>query len=342
MISTTTSTPLKHLHPGWFLPVLALGALALAWLGAAPVLGDMAGAGALVLTVLATAVATALAFVSLVRWQRDPQALSDDLNHPARHAWVAAVPTALVLLAALGTVLLGPGAVLGWVWWTGAAWNVGVAVWVFARWLRPRAPGTSLWASVTPVPLLTVSGLGVAALGGSSLGYEAFAQAQLGLSMWLWVLTMGMLAARLAVSGVWPERMLPTVFLGAAPPAVVGLVLLQWGASTVWVWMAWGLAAFCVLWAAAVLRRLQSQPVGLTFWAPAYALALFAALNLRLAPLAGGGVFQTFALLSLAVVSLLVVVLMMATFKGLRDGSLLAPEPVAALQLAAEPRVSPP
>ncbi len=62
---------------------------------------------------------------------------------------------------------------------------------------------------------------------------------------------------------------------------------------------------------------------------------LFAALSLRLAPTAGG-LFQTFALLTLAVASLLVAVLTLATVKGLREGSWLGPETVAALQVASE------
>ncbi len=74
---------------------------------AAPLFGDLAGAGALVLAAAAGVAALVLAVASLVRWQRFPQALADDLKHPVRHAWAAAMPTALVLLASLGACAVG-------------------------------------------------------------------------------------------------------------------------------------------------------------------------------------------------------------------------------------------
>ncbi|GAB4203793.1 MAG: hypothetical protein Fur0019_03570 [Tibeticola sp.] len=334
-MNATPSSALKHLHPGWALPVLALGALALAWLEAAPLLGDLAGAGALVLTAVAGTAAVVLAVASLVRWQRYPQALADDLKHPARHGWVAAMPSALVLLGSLGAALLGPNPWFGGLWGVGSAWNFGVAAWLCGRWLRPGAAGAGFWAGVTPILWVAVTGLCLAALAGPGLDFEAMALAQLGVGVLLGVLTLGLLAVRLATSGVWSERLLPTLFLGAAPPAVCGLVAAQPGGSLPWAWMAWGIALFALLWSGAVLRRVLAQPIGLTFWAPAVSLALFAALSLRLAPTAGG-LFQTFALLTLAVASLLVAVLTLATVKGLREGSWLGPETVAALQVAAE------
>lgn len=197
-MKTTPPSALKHLHPGWFLPVLAVGALALAWLEAAPLFGDMAGAGALVLAAAASAVALVLAVASVVRWQRHPQALDDDLKHPVRHAWVAAMPTTLVLLASLGAALLGPSPWLGGLWLAGSIWNVGAAAWMGGRWLRPGVAGANFWAGVTPVLWLPSAGLCLAGLVGPGLGFEAMALTQLGIGVLLGALTLGLLAVRLA------------------------------------------------------------------------------------------------------------------------------------------------
>lgn len=223
-MNATPSSALKHLHPGWFVPVLALGALALAWLEAAPLFGDLAGAGALVLAAAACVAALMLAAASLVRWQRFPQALADDLKHPVRHAWLAAMPTALVLLASLGAALLGPNPWLGGLWVVGSAWNLWVAAWMGGRWLRPGAAGASFWAGVTPVLWVASAGLCLAALAGRGLGFESMALAQLGIGVLLGGLTLALLIVRLATSGMWSERVLPTLFLVGAPPAVCGLV----------------------------------------------------------------------------------------------------------------------
>ena len=61
-------TPLKFLMPGWFAIVMGLCGLSLAWHRATPLMGEMAGAGALVLGVLAAVVALVLAGASLLRW----------------------------------------------------------------------------------------------------------------------------------------------------------------------------------------------------------------------------------------------------------------------------------
>ena len=65
----------------------------------------------------------------------------------------------------------------------------------------------------------------------------------------------------------------------------------------------------------------------LTFWALSFPLASFASLSMQLAG-SDTGVLGAVALLSLALASLTVGFLALATVRGLRDGSLLAPEQV--------------
>ena len=59
------------------------------------VLGDMAGALSLVMGAVAFGVFAVLAVASLLRWQRHTAALEEDLKHPVRHAFVAAVPVSM-------------------------------------------------------------------------------------------------------------------------------------------------------------------------------------------------------------------------------------------------------
>ena len=147
-------TPLKFLMPGWFAIVMGLCGLSLAWHRATPLMGEMAGAGALVLGVLAAVVALVLAGASLLRWQRHPKALAEDLNHPVRHVFVAAMPISLLLLATVATALAGPSLPARVLWLAGSIWQFTVTVWVLSRWLRPNIgakDGTPFW----PFQLLT-------------------------------------------------------------------------------------------------------------------------------------------------------------------------------------------
>ncbi|MBS0306077.1 MAG: C4-dicarboxylate ABC transporter, partial [Proteobacteria bacterium] len=83
---------LKYLSPAWYAIVMGLSGLAMAWHRAAPLLGDTADAVSLALGVLAAAVFVALVLAGLVRLQRHREAWVEDLRHPVRHAFVAAIP----------------------------------------------------------------------------------------------------------------------------------------------------------------------------------------------------------------------------------------------------------
>jgi tellurite resistance protein len=115
----SSPTPLKHLVPGWFAIPMGLCGLSLAWWRAAPLMGEMATGIALVCG-LAAALVWAALVASLLRWQRHPQAWTDDLKHPVRHTLVATLPATL-LLATVG-VALGPHPVVRALWWR-ARWG---------------------------------------------------------------------------------------------------------------------------------------------------------------------------------------------------------------------------
>jgi len=323
-------TPLKFLMPGWFAIVMGLSGLALAWQRATPFMGDTAGAGALVLGALAAGIFVLLAGLSLLRWQRYPQALAEDLKHPVRHAFAAAVPVSLILLATVAVAAGGASPLADGLWWAGAALQLVVTVWALGRWLSPVKGLGLVWPSITPVLFIPVVGNVLVPLAGVPLGHDSWSAAQLGIGVLLWPVLLTLLAVRIATTGLWPQRLLPTTFITIAPPAVIGLALLQLGAPLLLGWALWGMALFFLLWSGLVFKRSVSQPFGVAFWGLSFPLAALAALTLRLAVEAVPA-FQTLATLVLALATLVIAALVLATVKGLRDGSLLAPEPIATL-----------
>lgn len=331
---TVSATPLKHLAPGWFAMVMGLCGLALAWGRAAPLMGEGATAAALALGLVAALLALALAAAALLRAQRYPQAVAEDLSHPVRHTLVAAMPVSLILLATVATTLLGPSWPVRGVWMLGALWQLAVTVWVLGRWMEPGLIGPaasgkpSLWMGVTPALFIPVVGNVLTPLAGVALGLPEWSAAQFGVGLVFWPVVLALLLVRLAVQGLWPERFMPTVFISIAPPAVVGLAALQLGASLTLGWVAWGVAVFFGAWSARQFKRAVSQPFAITFWALSFPLAAFSALSLRLAD-GGPAWMAALGLVALALASLVIAWLVLATVKGLRDGSLLAPEPVA-------------
>jgi tellurite resistance protein len=160
-------------------------------------------------------------------------------------------------------------------------------------------------------------------LAGVPLGQPEWAAAQFGVGLLFWPVVLVLLLVRLAQQGIWPERLLPSTFIVIAPPAAVGLSALRFGAPTPVVWALWGMALFSLLWVSALLRRIADQPFGMAHWGMGFPMAALTALTLKLAPT---GPLGMLGITLLALTSLLITALTLATVRGLRDGSLLAPE----------------
>jgi tellurite resistance protein len=330
-------SPLKFLQPAWFSLVMGLSGMALAWQAATPLLGEMASGVALVTGGLAALVFVALAVASLRRWQRHAQALEEDLKHPVRHAFVATIPVSLLLLATLAHTL----GLNGWgvvaLWWAGSLLQWWATLWVLGRWLSALPGGSQPvgagaaghWSAVTPVLFIPVVGNVVAPLAGVGLGHDLWSAAQFGVGLLFWPVVLTLTLARRIAHSPLPERLMPTWAITMAPPAVVGLCLLAFGAPVLWAAAVWGMALFSLLWVGAQGKRLISQPFSLTFWAMSFPLAAFTTLTLKLASTTGHRGFQSTGMVLLAITSLVLFGLMLATVRGLRDGTLLAPEPVA-------------
>ena len=328
--AASSSEPLRHLAPGWFAIVMGWTGLALAWHRAGGLMGEAAGVVSALAAVVAALVCTALLLASLWRQQRHPLAVHEDLQHPVRHAFFAAVPISLLLLATAAVAHGLDGALVRGLWAVAALAEGAITVWVLARWLRADGKGL-VWAGVTPVLFIPVVGNVIVPLAGVPLGYADWSAAQFGVGLFFWPVVLTLLAVRLGTAGLWPERLLPTSFITVAPPAVVGLSLLQLGAAPAYGWATWGIALFFLLWSASVVRRLLAQPFAVPFWGLSFPLAAFAALTLRLAD---GPVTRLLALAALALATLVILALSIATVKGLVRGTLLVPEPAPAIPIA--------
>ena len=325
--------PLKYLFPGWYAIVMGLCGLSLAWHRAVPAMGEGAGAASLVLGGVAAAVFVALGVATLLRARRHPEAWAEDRRHPVRHTFIAALPISAILLATVAVAHGQRDPLVDVLWAVGAVAQLGVTLWVLGRWWKGNGAGGLVWASVTPALFIPIVGNVLVPLAGVPLGHAEWSAAQFGVGLLFWPVVLILIGVRIVTQGLWPDRLRPASFIFVAPPAVVGLAALQFGAPPLLAWALWGMALFCLAWAALQTRAIAAMPFGLPHWGLSFPLAAMAALTLRLGE--GGGIVAVLGTLLLALASLVGAALGMATVKGLRDGSLLGPEPVASIQLAA-------
>jgi tellurite resistance protein len=323
-------TPLKFLAPGWYAIVMGLAGLSLAWQRATPFMGAQANVVAWALGGLAVLVFAVLAFFTVIRGQRHPEAWAEDRRHPVRHTLIAALPIAMLLLATVAVALNGVSEPARWLWWMGSLSQLYVSIWVVSRWwLNPQAGGLG-WASVTPALLIPIVGNVVAPLAGVALGHTEWAAAQCGIGLLFWPVILTLLVIRVATQGLWPERLMPTLFILIAPPAVGGVALLQLGAPSLVGWAFWGIAIFSFVWIATQLPRITGLPFSPMHWAMSFPMTALTALTLALAT--PGSAMGLLGITLLSMTSLIILSLITATVRGLREGTLLAPEQIAVIQ----------
>jgi len=332
-----TATPrLKYLAPGWFALVMGWGGLALAWHQSTALLGAPAAAVALGLGWAAIVALGVLLVLTAVRLYRHTPDLLADLRHPVRHPLVAMIPMAMLVVAGFAVqVLRLSGSWLAAYWALAALAQLAVTVWVFHR-FRLHAAGDKgpNWNGVTPALFLAAAGNVIVPLAGVDLGFRAWSAAQWTIGAFFFPLVQVLFMVRLAAHGMLPRRLLPMLFITVAPPAAGGLGLAQLGAPVEAAQGAWGVALFFVLLGFASFKAMMQEAFTIGHWALSFPLAAFAALSMHLALATQNGAMQTFAILSLALASVLIAWLTLATLRGLRDGSLLAPEPVALVHSA--------
>lgn len=315
---------LKHLGPQWFAIVMGWCGLALAWHRAEPAFGPAAGAVSALAGVVALLVFVTLVVLSLLRWQRHPGAVADDLRHPVRHAFFAAVPISLMLLGTLAVALGLDDRLARALWLPGVALQFAATVWVLGRW----PTGTSSWPAKSPVLFIPIVGNVLVPLAGMQLGHPNLSWAFLAIGAFFWPIVVALLLARQSQQPL-PERLQPSWFILVAPPAVIGLVAPAMGFGQGAAFAMIGLGAFCLALALRIAPRLPKLPFGMPFWAMSFPLAAFAALLLRTAEAEPS--LQLAGVAVLAVASVVVLWLSLATIRGLRNRSLLQPEPVAAI-----------
>lgn len=262
---------LRHLPLALFAAPMGLGALGFAWREARATLGAPWWIGEALLLLCALLWA-GLAALHAARILRHPDAFAADMRHPVRVCFAAAATIGVFLVVGF----LAPHAprFAAALWFAGVAGQLAVAAWVVRGLISaPRDP-----AGITPALLLPLVGNILAPLPGAKLGFVGPAWMMFGVGALLWAALHPLLLSRLATGPALPPRLLPTVCILLAPPAVGSLSL---AALTGGFWAVplavLGFGAFLALVLLTMLPAFLCLPFGVSAWAFTFPTGTFAA-----------------------------------------------------------------
>ncbi len=313
--------PLMHFPVGFFAMVMGLAGLTMATLRFehAAALASVASPVLLVVTILAfLAIAGAYGLKAI----RFPAAAKADWIHPVRIAFFPAATVGLILVgtATLPTVP-GLGALI---WMIGTALHLAMTLTVVATWIghRPFEP-----VHMNPAWFIAAVGNVIVPVAGMRLGYVELSWFFFATGIVFWIILVTLVFNRLIFHSPLPERLMPTLMILVAPPAI-GFVA--------WTGLTGTIDPFArILYYAAVMfalvfltqtAKLRKLPFTIAWWAYSFPLATLTIATFVYGEMTGVTLIQQAAFGLYAVLVVALTLLTGRTLVGLARGEILKPE----------------
>lgn len=282
-------------------------------------LSDRASTAALILSAgMLLAVAIGYAAKAL----RHPAEIRAEWNHPVRIAFFPAISISLLLLA---TALLEPlPRVAHLIWLFGTVLQGVLALSVISAWIGHRAFQAG---QLTPAWFIPAVGNVVVPLAGARLGYGELSWLFLSGGLIFWVVLLTLVMNRLMFHDPLPGKMVPTLMILVAPPAV---------AFTAWLRLSGEVGAFghfllsvayvFALIVATQMNRFRRIPFALSWWALSFPVAALTIASFGYAGAAGSAAHRLIGAGLLALLVAVVAGLILRTALAIRAGAICLPE----------------
>ena len=313
---------LEHFHVTFFASVMGLAGLALALKAAQEPLG-LPQWLPLAALVLAAADFAFVAVMYVLKALRHPAAVRGEWHHPVKLAFFPAISISLLLIAtALRPVSMEAARL---VWLLGAAGQGVLTLAVISGWIGHR---TFQQMHISPAWFIPAVGNVVAPVAGVSLGYVELSWMFFSAGLLFWVVLLTLVMNRLIFHDPLPGRLLPTLVILIAPPAVAFLAWLQLNGGQIDA-MARILFYVGVVFAAIVAIQapgFAKLPFALSWWALSFPAAALTIATIRYAQIGAlPGLIWLGAVLLVLLVAI-VAMLILRTFNAAMRGDICKPE----------------
>jgi tellurite resistance protein len=272
--------------------------------------------------VVSAVILTAVALGYGIKALAHPAEVRAEWHHPVRIAFFPAISISLLLLA---TALLEPMPQAAHaIWIAGTALQGVLALSVISAWIGHRAFQTG---QLTPAWFIPAVGNVIVPLAGARLGYLEISWLFFsgGLIFWLVLLTLVM--NRLMFHDPLPGKMVPTLMILVAPPAV---------AFTAWLRLSGEVGPFghfllsvayvFALIVATQAAKFRNMPFALSWWALSFPLAALAIASFGYAEATASTAHRMIGVGLLALLVTVVVGLIVRTGLAIRSGQICVPE----------------
>lgn len=251
-----------------------------------------------------------------------PKEVRAEWHHPVRIAFFPAISISLLLLAA---ALVDPLPDLARaVWILGAALQGVLALSVISAWIghRPFQAG-----QLTPAWFIPAVGNVIVPLAGARLGYAEISWLFFSGGLIFWVVLLTLVINRLMFHDPLPGKMVPTLMILVAPPAVAFTAWLRLTAEVgPFGHFLLSVAYVFALIVATQAGKMRSLPFALSWWALSFPLAALAVASFAYAEAAGSAAHRVIGTGLLTLLTAVILGLALRTALAIRAGQICVPE----------------
>ncbi len=322
---TSQGSRLKHLPISFFAMVMGLAGLTIAWAKAGHVFGldPVVGLGLLVATTIAFAAILGLYVLKVLLYR--PEVVAE-LSHPVKISFFPTIAISFLLLA-IATLAVDTGststAIARGEWLLGTALLFGATLYILSLWMQHERFQVH---HLNPAWFIPAVGNVVVPVAGVPLGYVEISWFFFSIGIVLWIVLLTLVLYRVFFHDPIEARLLPSLFILIAPPAVgfIALTRLQGeldaGGRVLY---SFGLfMAFVVLSQAARFARL---PFGLPAWAYSFPLAAITIATFLMYELTEVDVYRWLGVAFLVLLNVVVMALLARTFVAVRNRQICVP-----------------
>lgn len=253
---------------------------------------------------------------------RHPHEVVAEWRHPVRIAFFPAMSISLLLFAT-ALLDLAPAAAHG-LWVVGTALQGALALAVISAWIghRPFQPGM-----ITPAWFIPAVGNVIVPLAGARFGHVDISWLFFSSGLVFWAVLLTLVMNRLMFHDPLPGRMLPTLMILVAPPAVAFVAWLRLaGEPGPFGHFLLSTAYVFALLVATQAGRFRQLPFALSWWALSFPLAALAIASFGYAHAAASAAHRVIGAGLLLLLAAVVAVLILRTAGAIRNGTICVPE----------------
>ena len=320
--SSPASSKLQHFPIAFFAMIMGTTGLTLAWQKAAEVL-QLPALVSQVMLILVACLFLAVCLGYVLKILRFPEMSLKEFHHPIKISFFPAFSISLLLLS-VATLQVSADLSL-YLWAVGCVMHLGFTLHVITQWIHH--PKFQIQHS-TPAWFIPVVGNIIVPIAGVTHGFVELSWFFFSIGIVYWIVLKTLIFNRVLFHDPLPEKLLPTLFILIAPPAVgfISYTKLNAGEIDGFARILFYSAMFLVLLLFTQLERFRRIPFFLSWWAYSFPLAASSIAIQTMYLKTGSSFFGLLSWVSLVVASLVIALLLFKTFKAVRSGGVFKPD----------------